>query len=257
LEGLHQRRNAAAKVRILFLFGLFVSVYRESFLLLLLLLLLVVACLTMLRICIRYGADVDCQTDSKYTPLHRCAFYNHSRLASLLLLAGANQKLKDKDGRTAYDVAVKEQNPELVKLLQPLITKTGEDITGIAYATNNPKHPNFRPEAREALFNLYSFESKLASAGKKQKPATDTDSSSDDNDANDDDSDASGSEEKEEEKKTTTTTAASGDDSDKKDKKKEATSTTEKKRTRNEDQSSDQTADKQTTKKQSKTSSDE
>lgn len=107
----------------------------------------------------RYGANVDCQTKSGFTPLHRCAFYNHSRLAAILCLAGANQTLCDKENhQTAYEVAVTCKNDELAKLLQPIYDADGKNITGIAYATNNPNHPHFRPEAREALLALHAMD---------------------------------------------------------------------------------------------------
>eukprot|EP01033_Poteriospumella_lacustris_P012254 gene12254-8765_t len=110
---------------------------------------------------LHFGADVDCQTNLKYSPLHRCAFYDHPRLASLFVLAGANQLLKDKDEMTAYDVAVAQGNDEIASLLEPLFAD-GRNVTGLAYATNNPKHPNFRPEARRSLFSLFLQEASLA-----------------------------------------------------------------------------------------------
>lgn len=122
-------------------------------------------CIDVAVFLLRCGADVDCQTKSLYTPLHRCAFYGHDRLAALLCLAGADRKLKDKDGRTAYDVAVErqQQRPKLLQLLRPLVDAHGNDLTGIAYARNNPKHPQHRPEGREAFFRLYAMEAMAAS----------------------------------------------------------------------------------------------
>lgn len=110
---------------------------------------------------LHFGADVDCQTNLKYSPLHRCAFYDHARLASLFVLAGASQLLKDKDEMTAYDVAVAQGNDEIASLLEPLFVD-GRNVTGLAYATNNPKHPNFRPEARRSLFSLFLQEASVA-----------------------------------------------------------------------------------------------
>lgn len=110
---------------------------------------------------IRGGADVDCQTNSGYTPLHRCAFYNHPSMTAMFVLAGANQKIIDGNGKTAYDVAVAEGNEEIARQLKPLILDDGTDMTGTMYATNNPKHPNFRPDAREALFSMWNLERSL------------------------------------------------------------------------------------------------
>lgn len=94
---------------------------------------------------------MDCTTNNGYTPLHRCAFYNHIQLASLICMAGANQKAVDGDGKTAYDVAVSKGHARMAEKLKPIITPDGVDITGVMYERNNPKHPQFRPEAREAL----------------------------------------------------------------------------------------------------------
>ena len=104
---------------------------------------------------------MDSQTFKGFTPLHRCAFYDHSRLASLLCLAGAS-RLKDSNGDSAYDVAVARGNTQLISILKPLIDSAGNDITGIQYATNNPKHPNFRPNARTSLFAMFDLESSMA-----------------------------------------------------------------------------------------------
>eukprot|EP01039_Chlorochromonas_danica_P010272 gene10272-11368_t len=113
---------------------------------------------------IKYGADVDCQTKGGYTPLHRCAFYNHPRLASLLCLAGADRTLRDKKGDRAYDVAVARGHDEVAKLLVPLISPDGVDLSGIIYARNNPKHPNYRPESRDALLQLFMLETAFENA---------------------------------------------------------------------------------------------
>eukprot|EP01102_Stenamoeba_stenopodia_P006651 TRINITY_DN1839_c0_g1_i1.p1 TRINITY_DN1839_c0_g1~~TRINITY_DN1839_c0_g1_i1.p1 ORF type:complete len:308 (-),score=80.58 TRINITY_DN1839_c0_g1_i1:49-972(-) len=182
-------------------------------------------------ILIKYGADVDCQTDNKYTPLHRCAYYDHPRLASLLCLAGANQKLRDENNQTAYEVAVENENREVAEILKPLITKDGEDLTGTAYATNNPKHPNFRPEARKALFSLFAIESSLASSG----------ISSDDDD-DDDDSDTEevqGKEKEKQQKMEPTKTKTDGE----KVKTKKTAERSPKKRTRSDEQKDDEEKD--------------
>ena len=113
---------------------------------------------------LRYNADVDCQTNGKYTPLHRCAFYNHHRLAGLLVLAGACQTLTDEHGQTAYQVAVQQGNTEIASTLEPILDGTGNNIAGIAYATNNPKHAGFRQEARDSLFSLFEMNARFEAA---------------------------------------------------------------------------------------------
>jgi ankyrin repeat protein len=110
----------------------------------------------------RYGADINCQTNGKYTPLHRCAFYNHPRLASLLTLAGADQLVTDENGMTAYEVAAQKGNEQVSQLLKPIFSNDGTNISGIMYATNNPKHPNFRPDARQAFFDLFALNNEIS-----------------------------------------------------------------------------------------------
>lgn len=127
----------------------------------------------------RYNANIDSQTNGKYTPLHRCAFYDHPRLASLFVLAGANQTIVDENGQTAYEVAVAQQNQDIIKLLKPIIDEDGKNLSGIAYATNNPNHPNFRPEARESLFALYSLNESLAGGGNDDDDYEDVDDDED------------------------------------------------------------------------------
>lgn len=105
---------------------------------------------------------MDCATNNGYTPLHRCAFYNHKQLAGLFCMAGANQKAVDGDGKTAYEVAVAEGNVEIAQILKPLIAPDGTDMTGVMYERNNPKHPEFRPQGREALFALAAINDSLA-----------------------------------------------------------------------------------------------
>lgn len=143
---------------------------------------------------LRCGADVDCQTNSRYTPLHRCAFYGHDRMAALLCLAGADQTLKDKDDQTAYDVAVEQGHAKLVSLLEPMIDSNGNNISGIAYARNNPKHPQHRPEGREAFFRLYAMEA-MATAGAEDDDENDEEGEEDDEgEGGDDDGEAEAAE---------------------------------------------------------------
>jgi hypothetical protein len=64
----------------------------------------------------------------------------------------------DENGQTAYEVAVQAENEDVIRILQPIFDAAGTNISGLAYATNNPKHPNYRPEARESLFALHEME---------------------------------------------------------------------------------------------------
>lgn len=103
-------------------------------------------------------------------------------------MAGANQKLRDENNQTPYEVAVEKGNSKVASILQPLITKEGVDITGIIYETNNPKHPNFRPEAREALWKLFVMEIS-SQADRDSEDGVEEDEVDDDNDDNDDNAD--------------------------------------------------------------------
>ena len=61
------------------------------------------------------GANVDKQSDSGNTPLILAANYDRIEVVKELLKAGANKKLKDKSGKTAYDMGYK--NTEEIKAL--------------------------------------------------------------------------------------------------------------------------------------------
>lgn len=95
---------------------------------------------------------MDCQTLLGYTPLHRAAYYDHPALASLLRVTGADLSIKDSNGETAYDVA---ENEAIKHTLKPVIDKDGKDITNM-FTVHNPKHPNYNPAARAALFEAYA-----------------------------------------------------------------------------------------------------
>lgn len=68
--------------------------------------------------------------NSQFTPLHRCAFYGYTRLASLLCLAGTNQMLQDESGQTAYERAVEQNNTEVAEILKPFFDSDGNNIAG-------------------------------------------------------------------------------------------------------------------------------
>lgn len=99
-------------------------------------------------------------------------------MAALFCLAGANQKIRDSNGQTAYEVAVERKNRRLITLLKPEFDADGNDITGMDLADTNPKHPQYRPERREALLRLYRTEVMTA--------PTDTGDDSGDDDCDDD-----------------------------------------------------------------------
>ena len=61
------------------------------------------------------GANVDKQNDYGSTPLIYAASNGKIEVVKELLKAGANKKLKDKRGRTAYDYARKEETKALLR----------------------------------------------------------------------------------------------------------------------------------------------
>ena len=109
-------------------------------------------------------ADPNCTTQGGYTPLHRAAFYGHNRLAASLLLLGADPTIVDGNGDTPYDCAVAQGNQTIADTLAPVLNQQGENILGVMYARNNPRHPDHRPEALEAILALSAMEAKLAQA---------------------------------------------------------------------------------------------
>jgi hypothetical protein len=113
-----------------------------------------------------HNANANSRTVDGYTPLHRCAFYNHPRLAALLKLSGADPTLRDfEDKQSPYEVAIDMQLLDVANILEPLLDGNGNDISGIPHARNNPSHPEFKEEARQALANLVQIERSLQSQG--------------------------------------------------------------------------------------------
>ena len=51
------------------------------------------------------GADLDCQDDNMWTPLHWAAEGANSDVVRTLLSCGADRSIKNKDGKTAEDIA--------------------------------------------------------------------------------------------------------------------------------------------------------
>lgn len=70
-------------------------------------------------ILIRKGANPNMQTCIGQTALMQAAYHNNVRLIRLLIDAGADVTLQEDDGTTAYDLANKKIDPEILTLLKP------------------------------------------------------------------------------------------------------------------------------------------
>jgi hypothetical protein len=105
---------------------------------------------------LKVGANVDCQTTIGLTPLHKCAFYSHAHLCMLLSVAGATRTIVDfQRGFTPYQIAKRQNNPELAWLLKPTFDENGIDISGDLFRVHNPNHPDFNLENRTKFLELF------------------------------------------------------------------------------------------------------
>ena len=64
------------------------------------------------------GVDINLQNVAKYTPLMFASQYNCREAAEYLLQNNADRELKNNDGKTAFDLAIKYDNVEIISLLQ-------------------------------------------------------------------------------------------------------------------------------------------
>lgn len=76
-------------------------------------------CLDAAKCLIKQGADCNAQTGSlRATPLHRAVTAKKVEMVQYLIQAGANPKIKDADGLTPFDRALKEGNQEILNILR-------------------------------------------------------------------------------------------------------------------------------------------
>lgn len=76
------------------------------------------AALSMVKLLIEYGANVNAAQHGGWTPLHQAASHGFEQTVRLLLNAGANPDIKSEDGRTARDMAEENGHRQVVELLQ-------------------------------------------------------------------------------------------------------------------------------------------
>jgi ankyrin repeat protein len=70
------------------------------------------------EVLLNHGAQIDARDrDQQATPLERAASWGRIDVVELLLARGANPLLKDKNGKTALDLAIANNQSEVVKVL--------------------------------------------------------------------------------------------------------------------------------------------
>jgi uncharacterized protein len=83
---------------------------------------LLVACqqgsLTASKLLVEAGANVNHQDESGFTPLMEAAVLGYDRIAQYLLEHGADASLKNSEGETARDLALKEEHHDLAAILK-------------------------------------------------------------------------------------------------------------------------------------------
>jgi ankyrin repeat protein len=63
------------------------------------------------------GAEVNAQCPDGTTALHKACLWGHVRIAALLLAHGADATIEDQEGWTARQLAIVQDNQELLRLL--------------------------------------------------------------------------------------------------------------------------------------------
>ena len=71
-----------------------------------------------LNLLIANGANVDAQTEFKFTALHCACNTGQASIIESLLKAGADASIKDENGRTALDLAKRGNHTECIKLME-------------------------------------------------------------------------------------------------------------------------------------------
>ena len=69
------------------------------------------------QILVSYGAQVNCLTSKKWTPLHLATFNNQTGVAKYLLRNGADHSLRDRFDKTALHYAAEEGNLDICQIL--------------------------------------------------------------------------------------------------------------------------------------------
>lgn len=77
--------------------------------------------LDIVHVLLHHGADPNRQTNAgRATPLHRAAYCGHMDVVKALLKAGANPCIKDADGLTAADKALRQGYMEIASMLHSI-----------------------------------------------------------------------------------------------------------------------------------------
>jgi ankyrin repeat protein len=70
--------------------------------------------IAMVRLLLEHGADPNLRNYDGVTALHNAVYENQLDIVALLLEAGADPNIKDRFGNTAYDLAQRNENPNLI-----------------------------------------------------------------------------------------------------------------------------------------------
>jgi ankyrin repeat protein len=65
------------------------------------------------------NANVNVQDNEGFSPLHLSVISANARIIRRLLIYGAERKLKDKKGQTAYQTAMESDMPQLALMVDP------------------------------------------------------------------------------------------------------------------------------------------
>jgi ankyrin repeat protein len=78
---------------------------------------------------LEYGADINKPTPQGLTPLMRAAFNKCDRVLQVLVERGADPSLKNKDGKTAEDIARERHFPDVADMLQAYAVSRAKPIS--------------------------------------------------------------------------------------------------------------------------------
>ncbi len=122
---------------------------------------------------IKKGANIEVRDGNGLSPLMQAVSMGHPDCAEALLKAGAKLDVKDTKGRTAFDLATRNRNPQLVKIVarymqqakaaleakeNPQMAPVAEAITAPPPVTEDPQVVILRQQAGDRLLeDIFNF----------------------------------------------------------------------------------------------------